>query len=96
MASSIFGLYTLGSKTSWYYWFYPNTNWRSYNDVISDSTLLTVIPRPRSEVPEWSVFPARTHVVLERNGAGFRHSYRVLVENPTDSNVQFDFIVSVS
>lgn len=55
--------------------------------LTADSRSLSVITRPRSEVPEWSVFPARTHVVLERQGAGFRHSYRVLVENPTDSTL---------
>jgi hypothetical protein len=93
--ATVNGPYTLAPKQSWFFWFYPNGNWRSYNEVIADPHVLSVTPRPRAEVPEWNVFESRTHVVLERNGNGFRHSYRVLIENPTNSIAQFDIVTSV-
>lgn len=86
------GPYTLGPKTNWYYWFYYENNFYPYNNVMDDDRIIYFTPRPRSETPEWSILPIHTRLVLERKGEGFRYSYRVLVENPTDFHVQFDFI----
>jgi hypothetical protein len=88
------GPYTLGPKASWYYWFYYEPHFNPYNYVMEDKRILYLTPRPRTEVPDWSIQLIQTRLVLERQGDGYRYSYRALVDNPTNAYVQFDFVIS--
>lgn len=84
------GPYTLAAKSNWYYWFYPdNGNWLDYQSQMNDPRVLYIVPRPQLTVPEWNVLTVHTRVVLESKSNTYRYSYRVLVENPTDSTVGF-------
>lgn len=90
MPATIHGPYTLGAKSTWYYWFYADNSWSTYQSEMADPKMLYILPRPQSTSPEWSVLPVHTRVVLERSPqTTYRYSYRILVENPTDVTVGF-------
>lgn len=92
MPATIHGPYTLGAKSTWYYWFYADNSWRNYQSEMDNPKMLYILPRPQSSSPEWGVLPVHTRVVLEQsqsNPKTYRYSYRILVENPTDVTVGF-------
>lgn len=73
----------LGSKSSWYYWFYPHGGkYLTFPGNEDDKSAMVFAVRPNSG-GHWFLKGDHTIVVTElaASGPGRRHSYRHLVQN---------------